>query len=159
MIFVTLGSQKFQFNRLLEKIDKLVLEGIIKNYVFAQTGYSDYIPQNYQYKQFLNRDEFLEIENKADIVVTHGGTGAIIGAVKQNKKVIAVPRLKEYGEHVDNHQIQLLKQFDDLGIIEVCYNVENLDKAFTNVFNTSYNRYYSNTKKIITSIENYLKTL
>lgn len=159
MIFVTLGSQKFQFNRLLEKIDKLVSEGTIENHVFAQTGYSDYIPQNYQYKQFLNRDEFLETENKADIVVTHGGTGAIIGAVKQNKKVIAVPRLKEYGEHVDNHQIQLLKQFDDLGIIEVCYNVENLDKAFTNIFNTSYNRYYSNTKKIITSIENYLKTL
>ena len=51
---------------------------------------------------------------KANIVITHGGTGAIIGAVKKGKKVIAVPRLAKYGEHVDDHQLQLIKQFDDL---------------------------------------------
>ena len=51
---------------------------------------------------------------KANIVITHGGTGAIIGAVKKGKKVIAVPRLAKYGEHVDDHQLQLIKKFDDL---------------------------------------------
>lgn len=96
MIFVTLGSQKFQFNRLLKEIDILVKEKIIKDDVFAQIGYSDYLPQNYQYKKFLNRDEFAEMEGKADVVITHGGTGAIIGAVKKGKKVIAFPRLAMY---------------------------------------------------------------
>lgn len=86
MIFVTLGSQKFQFNRLLKEIDILVKEKIIKDDVFAQIGYSDYLPQNYQYKKFLNRDEFAEMEGKADVVITHGGTGAIIGAVKKARK-------------------------------------------------------------------------
>ena len=46
MIFVTLGSQKFQFNRLLRKIDDLVEEGVITEEVFAQTGASDYLPRN-----------------------------------------------------------------------------------------------------------------
>lgn len=100
MIFVTLGSQKFQFNRLLQKIDELVKEEAIKEEIFAQIGYSDYKPENYQYKDFLNRNEFSEIQSKADVVITHGGTGAIIGAVKKEKKILAVPRLANVMNHV-----------------------------------------------------------
>ena len=48
MIFITTGSQKFQFNRLLQKIDELVAEGTIKDEVFAQIGYSDYVPKHYE---------------------------------------------------------------------------------------------------------------
>ena len=48
MIFITTGSQKFQFNRLLQKIDELVADGTIKDKVFAQSGYSDYAPKNYE---------------------------------------------------------------------------------------------------------------
>ena len=58
MIFLTVGSQKFQFNRLLKKIDNLVEIGIIQEEVIAQIGYSDYIPKNFKYKQFMDRDEF-----------------------------------------------------------------------------------------------------
>ena len=92
MIFVTVGSQKFQFNRLLIEIDKLVEEKIIIEEVFAQIGYSDYKPKNYKYKEFLDRDEFTEIMKICDKVITHGGTGAIISAVKNDKKVIAAAR-------------------------------------------------------------------
>lgn len=112
MIFITLGSQKFQFNRLLKAVDDLVQRKIIKEDVFAQIGYSDYQPQNYSYKKFLDRDEFARMEEKSEIVITHGGTGAIIGAVKKDKKVIAVPRLAKFGEHVDDHQLQLLDEFE-----------------------------------------------
>lgn len=158
MIFVTLGSQKFQFNRLLQKVDELLEQGVIDDEVFAQTGYSDYSPQHYVYKQFLNRDEFAEMQAKADTVITHGGTGAIIGAVKKSKKVIAVPRLAEYGEHIDNHQIQLIKQFDGLKIIEACYELNELGKAYNKSKITTYTSYNSNTAKIIESIERFIET-
>ena len=105
-IFITLGSQKFQFNRLLKAIDELCEKGTVDaEDVFAQIGYSDYLPKNFSYKKFLDRDEFSKEMGKADIVITHGGTGAIIGAVKKGKKVIAVPRRAKYGEHVDDHQL------------------------------------------------------
>lgn len=156
MIFVTLGSQKFQFNRLLQKVDNLVEQGAINEEVFAQIGYSDYTPKHYQYKQFLNREEFAEMEAKADTVITHGGTGAIIGAVKKGKKVIAVPRLAKYGEHVDNHQIQLIKQFDGMGIIEACYELDVLGEAYERSKKTEYTQYESNTSKIIDSIEDFI---
>ena len=49
-IFITLGSQKFQFNRMLIEIDKLIENGKITDEVFAQTGASDYKPKNFKYK-------------------------------------------------------------------------------------------------------------
>lgn len=154
MIFVTLGSQKFQFNRLLKAVDEIDTD----EEIFAQIGYSDYKPQNYAYKGFLDREEFAAWEEKADIVITHGGTGAIIGAVKKGKKVIAVPRLAKYGEHVDDHQIQLIKQFKDLNLIYACMDGD-LQKALEVVNNTTYNEYKSNTDKIIKSLEEFIEGL
>ena len=86
MIFITLGSQKFQFNRLLKAIDEQIADGRITDEVFAQTGASDYKPKNYALKDFLDRDEFEKWMDRSEIVITHGGTGAIIGAVKKKKK-------------------------------------------------------------------------
>ena len=140
MIFITLGSQKFQFNRLLKAIDKLVEQGKIKEEVFAQIGYSDYQPLNYNYKQFLDRDEFASMEGKADIV-------------------IAVPRLAKYGEHVDDHQLQLLKEFEDMNIIVACYDTEKLGDAYESIRDVKLQPYKSNQQTIISSIEKYLKSL
>ena len=155
-IFITLGSQKFQFNRLLKAVDELCEKGTVDaEDVFAQIGYSDYLPKNFSYKKFLDRDEFSNEMEKANIVITHGGTGAIIGAVKRGKKVIAVPRLAKYGEHVDDHQLQLIKQFDDLNLICSCHDVGDLETALDTVQQTKYNSYKSNTINIINSIEEY----
>lgn len=157
MIFITLGSQKFQFNRLLKAMDQLVEQGKIIEEVFAQTGYSDYKPKNYAFKPFLDRDEFAKITERADIVVTHGGTGAIIGAVKKGKKVIAVPRLAKYGEHVDDHQLQLVGQFQELNLIYECDDCRQLGEAITNIKDMKFNVYISNTGTIIDSIEKFLE--
>lgn len=156
MIFVTLGSQKFQFNRLLQAVDNLILQEIIDDVVFAQIGFSDYNPKYYHYKQFLDMEEFAHMEGSADIVITHGGTGTIIGAVKMGKKVIAIPRLKKYGEHVDDHQIQLIKQFEQMNIICPCYDMDELGNALQLIHLHTYNIYKSNTDKIIDSINKYI---
>lgn len=158
MIFVTLGSQKFQFNRLLKKLDNLVKNSKIKEEIFAQIGYSDYKPQNYKYKDFVDRDQFKDIMSKSDIVITHGGTGAIITAVKQEKKVIAMPRLAKYGEHVDDHQIQIVKEFEDSGIIKAVYDIEDLEKALISINSEHFKKYKSNTQTIINDIEEYIES-
>lgn len=155
MIFITLGSQKFQFNRLLKAVDELVASGLEEE-VFAQIGYSDYKPLNYKYKEFLDREEFSEVMSKSDVVITHGGTGAIIGAVKKGKKVIAVPRLAKYGEHVDDHQLQLIAQFKELDLICACED-DDLKNALETVKKTKYKEYESNTQTIIDSLEEFIE--
>ena len=157
MIFITLGSQKFQFNRLLQAVDKLIENNIITDEVFAQIGYSDYKPKYFNYKRFLDREEFGKQEEKCDILITHGGTGAIIGAVKQGKKVIAVPRLAKYGEHVDNHQIQLIEQFKEQNLICGLNDVAELEIGLKYVGKHKFDTYKSNTWTIIQSIEKFIE--
>ena len=154
MIFITLGSQKFQFNRLLKKIDEIE----INDEIVAQIGYSDYKPKHYKYAEFLDRDQYSELMGKADIVITHGGTGAIVGALKKGKKVIAVPRLAKYGEHVDDHQLQIIEQFKEMDLISACEDMD-LKKAILIVKNSSYNKYQSNTSTIINSLKAFIEEL
>ncbi len=158
-IFIILGSQKFQFNRLLKMVDDLIIQGVIQDEVFAQSGYSDYIPKCYAYRQFLDREEFAQIESNADIIITHGGTGAIIGAIKNGKKVIAVPRLAKYGEHVDDHQLQLIAQFRNQNLILEINNCRELEEALKSINKITFNNYQSNTKKYLEYIKQYIKDI
>ena len=129
MIFISVGSQKFQFNRLLAEIDRLIENNTITDEVFAQIGNSDYKPRNYKYVDFMTQDDFNKLIEKSDIIITHGGTGVIINSIKKGKKVIAIPRLSKYKEHVDDHQIQLINEFKVLNLIEAIHEVDELEKA------------------------------
>ena len=156
MIFVTLGSQKFPFDRLLQELDRLIEAGVITEPVFAQTGYSAYAPKHFAYEPFLDRDTFGAKMQEASTVITHAGTGAIIGAVKAGKKVIAVPRLARYGEHVDDHQTQIIAQFNDMNLILGLDGVEQLEAAVRELPARQFNSYTSNTQTIIRDIETFL---
>ena len=157
MIFITLGSQKFQFDRLLRKVDELIENGMINEQVFAQTGHSTYVPKHFKTEAFMDRDAFAATMEKADTVITHAGTGAIIGAVKKGKKTIAVPRLAKFGEHVDDHQLQIVEQFTEMDMLEPCWDTEDLAQAYSTAMEKTYTPYVSNTHTIIADIEDYLE--
>lgn len=157
MIFVTLGSQKFQFNRLLQAIDRLIESGEIAEPVFAQTGWSDYKPVHYPFTPFLDREDMDTWVAKSDVVITHGGTGAIIGALKKGKKVIAVPRQAKYGEHVDDHQQQIIGQFLGLGMILKCEDCDELGKLIAQAKEKIFQPYVSHTQTILNSLEAFLQ--
>lgn len=158
IIFVTLGSQEFQFNRLLMAIDEQVQNGKITDKIFAQIGASDYIPRTFEYEKFLDYKRFSGWIDMADIVITHGGTATIINAIKKRKKVIASPRLSKFNEHVDDHQLQLIEQFSKESLICACYDLENLWKEIQDVKIMGFNQYESNTKQIIESIDEFVSS-
>ena len=62
-------------------------------------------------------DEFDDLVARAGLIITHGGAGSILTAIKKNKKVIAAARLKKYKEHTNDHQIQIVKEFAKDGYI------------------------------------------
>ena len=147
MVFVTVGSQKFQFNALLEAVDALVASGAVEGGAFAQTGACTYEPSHMEHAAFLGREGFRERLKACDIVITHGGTGAIMGAVKAGKKVIAAPRRAERGEHVDGHQAEIVGQFGEMGLIEPCMDPADLPAAYERVLTKGYLPYKSNTDR------------
>lgn len=106
MIFVTVGSRNYPFDRLFRKLDELYENGILTEPMFAQIGTSAYQPKHFAYRDFISQEEFLEKVREADIVVSHGASGSIMKALNTGKKVIAVTRLEKYGEHINDHQIQ-----------------------------------------------------
>lgn len=158
MIFVTLGSQRFQFNRLLEEIDRLVGNGSIKDEVYAQVGYSDYKPKNFLYTDYMTREAFSKCIKDSTVVITHGGTGAIVNTIKAGKKIVAVPRREEFGEHVDNHQKQIVDVFSEKGFIQGCYNIDELFQAYEAALGHLVKVYESNTDVIIKDIEAFIES-
>ncbi|MDN6733830.1 MAG: beta(1,3)galactosyltransferase EpsH, partial [Tetragenococcus koreensis] len=130
MIFVILGSQKFQFNRLLAIIDNLIEERVIEENVFAQIGSSTYKPKHFRYKRFLKHETFNQYVANSRVVVTHAGTGAIVNSLKEGKKVIAVPRLSQYKEHVDDHQVELATIFADKSYVLQANDKNDLADCF-----------------------------
>lgn len=157
MIFVTLGSQKFQFNRLLQAIDRQIESGEITEPVFAQIGWSDYKPVHYEWAPFLDREDMDAWVAKADVVIAHGGTGAIVGALKAGKKVIAVPRLAKYGEHVDDHQEQVTGQFLGLNMILRCEDCGELSQMIAQAKEQTFRPYVSHTQAVLDSLEEFLR--
>ena len=109
-IFVTVGTHSQGFDRLIKEVDELLIKEKIKDKVFAQIGNTKYIPKKIIFKKFLNEKEYLKNFKKADLIISHAGAGSIINALKLNKKLILVPRLKKFNEHTDNHQIELAKE-------------------------------------------------
>lgn len=158
MIFITTGSRSFQFNRLLEAVDKAIENGDITEEVFAQIGSSSYPIKNYKYKTFLSHDEFNEKMKNCDIVLTHGGTGVIVNSVKMGKKVVATPRLAKYGEVIDDHQIQLVKAFAQMDMVTPCYECTSrmIVQAIDVAKKKKVKPYHSNTQVLIDSIDEFI---
>ncbi len=159
MIFVCVGSREYQFNRLLKKIDELIEEGLITEPVFAQIGQSDYLPKYYKYKRFLSVDEFKKCQEETDIIISHGGTGALVGALKLGKKVIAVPRLAKYGEHIDDHQIQISTVLENEGYLKTVLDTDQLFNVIEELKSYPISRKFENNSQVLNLIKNFISNL
>lgn len=108
MIFVTVGMHEQGFDRLIKEIDRLKQNRLIEEQVYIQRGSTNYVPKYCEYSDFLSRDKMNKLMMEADIVICHGGPATFTKALALGKKTIIVPRLRRYGEHVNDHQIEFL---------------------------------------------------
>lgn len=156
MIFVCVGSREYPFDRLLEEIDVLIERGTITEEVFAQIGQSNYIPNNYEYRRFIDSEKFSYFQQRADIIISHGGTGALIGALKKGKKVIAVPRLEKFGEHIDDHQTQVSSVLDEKKYLIQVTDMNKLGEAILQIKSNDVSKKYDRESKVLSIVEKYI---
>ena len=129
MILVLLGTQNNSFHRLLEKMDELIKKKVINEKVIVQAGYTKYESKNMIIFDLIPQEELERYQEKADLIITHGGVGSIISSIKKGKKVIDIPRIHKYQEHVNNHQVQIVESFNKKGYIIGTKGVEELEEA------------------------------
>lgn len=133
MIFVTVGTHEQSFNRLIKKVDELIAEKVINESVYMQIGFSEYVPKNAEYSRFLEYDQMQKYIDGARIIITHGGPASFINVLAKGKKPIVVPRLSEFQEHINDHQMifakELIKREYDIVLIE---NIQELESGILN---------------------------
>ena len=136
MIFVTVGSRNYPFDRLFRRLDELYEDGTLTEEMFAQTGTSTYQPRHFAHQDFITQEEFARRIEEADIVVSHGASGSIMKALNAGKKVIAVTRLEKYGEHINDHQIQNNEAFSTNGYVLMAdLELTDLGECFRKIYN------------------------
>ena len=157
MILVTLGTQDKSFERLLKAIDKQIDNKKIKEKVVVQAGYTKYKSNNMEIFDYCSPEELDKLMKKADLVITHGGVGSILGALKYNKPIIAAARLEKYKEHTNDHQLQIIGEFAKNGHIIELKDFDKLDEKIKEAKKFIPKKYTSNTKNMEKLISNYIE--
>lgn len=135
MIFVTVGTHEQPFNRLVKAVDDLKADGTIpaSESVFIQTGFSTYEPQHCDWIRLLPYEDMQRYIHEARIVITHGGPSSFLAPLQLGKIPIVMPRRAEYGEHVNDHQMEFVKDVAErFGNILVTNNKSELAEAINN---------------------------
>ena len=156
MILVLLGTQDNSFHRLLDKIQELIDKKVIKEEVVVQAGRTKYQSKDMKIFSLVSQDKLRDLTEKADLVITHGGVGSIVMSLKMGKKVIAVPRLSAFGEHVNDHQIQIVDSFNKQGFLIGVIELDDLEKALEKAKTFKPKKFVSQTDNMIKIIEDFI---
>lgn len=132
MIFVTVGTHEQPFDRLVSKIDELKRDGIIREDVMIQTGFSTYEPKHCLWSRLIPYSDMVKYVREARIVITHGGPASFIMPLQIGKTPIVVPRQHQYAEHVNDHQVEFVKSVAlRMGNIIPIFEIDELDNAIS----------------------------
>lgn len=124
MIFVTVGTLHYPFERLMRAVEVLPAEELV-----VQHGPANPPPGVTRATPFMAFDDLTDAIDAADTVVTHAGCGTMAIACRAGHTPIVLPRLKRFGEHVDDHQLELAAALADEGKAIAVSDVESLGEA------------------------------
>ena len=131
LVFVTVGNATQGFRRLLEGVDAIAGRGFFNNdSVIIQSGNNpDFRALHCKQENFIPIDQFTQLIREAALIICHAGAGTLIHVLHAGKVPVVMPRRKQYGEHVDDHQVELVKALAVEGRIILAYEPEDLPEA------------------------------
>jgi beta-1,4-N-acetylglucosaminyltransferase len=156
MILVIVGLM-YGFDRLVREIDRISTN--ISEDIIMQIGNTKYEPKNVKYYRFVTEDQINKLYNDARIIICHAGVGTILSSLLRNKLVIVVPRRMKYGEHVDDHQLEIAKELEKDGIIKAVYDIDKINQTLTEISNISFNGRKTGNNLLTKKLKEYLKSI
>jgi len=154
-IFVSMGTHPKPFTRLVNEIKRLQKKDSNLKF-FIQSGSS---PLNgLKGMNFISKQVYDAEIKKADLVISHCGAGIIMNAFDFKKPLILVPRLSKYGEHSNDHQIELAEKFSEEKNAIMVLDIKDLEKAIKDSEKLKGN--FKSTKDLLAKdIRNYVESL
>jgi UDP-N-acetylglucosamine transferase subunit ALG13 len=118
LIFVLLGTHEQPFERALD----LAIPLGQHDPLLIQHGHTPSRPSanGVEWARFMDYTNVVEQMSAASAVVCHAGVGTIITALRLHKTPVVIPRLREANEHIDDHQLQITREFAARGYIVAC---------------------------------------
>jgi UDP-N-acetylglucosamine transferase subunit ALG13 len=107
MILITVGTERFPFNRLMNWIRVLIKQGFIQEEIVVQYGSCTDYPSGVKAYSLVTQNQFQELIQQARLIIGHCGEGTFLHLGSTAKPYILVPRSQRFKEHVDDHQIEL----------------------------------------------------
>ena len=121
MIFITVGTA--HYDPLIERVDQLVSQKKITDFVIAQIGRGSYVPKFFRYFRFMR--SLNSAYEKADVIISTGGAGTTIECVKRGLKLVVI----ENTTLMEGHQAQLIGELSKRGHLVWCRNLDDLEKC------------------------------
>lgn len=118
MILITVGTEKYPFNRLMLWIDLLANHGFLdseQEEIVVQYGNCTILPTGVKVYKLLPETEFSHLLKRARLVIAHCGEGTMDLLTELEKPFVLVPRQHRFGEHLDDHQLELAEVLKELG--------------------------------------------
>jgi len=156
MILVLLGTQKHDFSRLLKAIEIKVNDGLILDQVIVQNGYTKIESKKMELIGFISNDELDKLITKADIVICHGGAGSIFKCLELGKIVIALARSKQYREHFNDHQSEIVDRLSEMRYLIKLEDICKIDEYINNSGTFTPIKFVSNTERMIENIKSFI---
>lgn len=129
MIFISVGTHPDGFPRLLKEVARLVDAGVLKGKIVVQSGYTPFSHARITTKDFFPIQEFEKLVSQADVFITHAGEGNIGAAIQNGVPMVIVPRRKKFGEHTNDHQLELAHAAEKENVGVVVHDISTLEKA------------------------------
>lgn len=158
MIFLTVGTQ-FPFDRLVKTVDDVFDQGLIDEEIFAQIGKTSYKARNFGSVASLEKKVFDKYLKESSSIISHAGIGTITMALDNHKPMLVMPRLKKYGEVVNDHQLAIAKKFEELGHVLVAYTEDKIPEKIKQLKSFVPRPRKVQTKAVIDRINKFLNEL
>lgn len=126
MILVALGTHDQPFDRALDVVRPLENSQQI---VFQHGHTAPQSSPTATWREFVSYGEMVTLIEEADAVICHAGVGTILSTLATGKVPVVIPRLKRFGEHVDDHQLQIATAFEKQGFAVCCDSADALPAA------------------------------
>ena len=129
MIVVALGTHPQPMDRLLQELDRLVDRSRLSGPILVQTAAIRYRPRHARVLGVVDSRQLEDLMSSATTVIVHGGPGLIFQALALGHRPVVVPRLPEFGEHVDDHQVRFTRWLRERKPIVCVLQIRDLGSA------------------------------